>query len=113
MSDADTRTEVFVWSSEDVCLWIPHSEGNTGQFKTQIVCVSVCISVCKLICLYSQLEQSKALQGSRRQQQPSKVLSKGPDRSVQSWEQPDNQVLSNSRVQCCGRWAKSNHPRIC
>ena len=47
MSDADTRTEVFVWSSEDVCLWIPHSEGNTGQLKTQIVCVSLCICLSK------------------------------------------------------------------
>lgn len=41
MSEDDTGSEVFVWSCEGVYVWIPHSEGNTGQFKTLSVCVCV------------------------------------------------------------------------
>ena len=95
-------TEVFVWSSAEVPVWIPHSEGNTGQLKTQVVCLCVCVCVCvcvcacisvrKLISAVSTLpwnnspqeqDQSKAPWGRRVQQW---VLSKAPwGRRVQQW----------------------------
>lgn len=49
MSDADAWTEAVIWSSEEVCVWIPQSEGKPGQLKTQVVCVGVYAHISKLI----------------------------------------------------------------
>ncbi len=64
-----------------MCVWIPPSEGNTGQLKTQVVCICVCECVCLHVstqtnewCLYTATERQlteeliKGPQGNKLQQ---------------------------------------------
>lgn len=46
MPHADTWTDVLIRSAQEVYLWIPRSEGNTGQLKTQAVCLQMFVCEC-------------------------------------------------------------------